>query len=120
MKKPVRQTGGLANIEIIEAVIVEVAHRDAVVAIDVHPDSAVEHGAPVVCAVEQLPVVGIGFAQSLRRDIDKYGTLRRRDNFLARFPLAGLPGAGFAADPLGAPRADTLFLARTTPVDTRS
>src|SRR6185312_14921442 len=67
--EPVRQAGGLADIEIVEAVIVEVAHRDTVVAVDVDADGAVQHGAPVIRPMEQLPVVGIGIAQRMRRDI---------------------------------------------------
>ena len=51
--KPVGQAGGLANVEIVEPVAIDVADRDAIVAVDVDAAGAVENRAPIVGAVQQ-------------------------------------------------------------------
>src|SRR5258708_6713967 len=54
----VGESGGLADIEVIETVTVDVAYGDAVVAVDVDATSNVEDGAPVVDAALELGGVG--------------------------------------------------------------
>ena len=65
--KPIGQSRGLANIEIVEAVVVEVARRHAVVAVNVHADRAIQDRAPIVGAAKHLLVVRFGRAESLMR-----------------------------------------------------
>src|SRR5579863_5006024 len=50
----VRQAGWLADVEIIEAVVVVVARCDTIVAVDINANGAIENGTPVVCSVEKL------------------------------------------------------------------
>ncbi len=59
----VGQSGWLTDIEIVKAVVVVVAGRDTVVAIDVDADGAIEDGSPVVSAVEELVAVRRSAAQ---------------------------------------------------------
>ena len=47
--KAVGQAGRLANVEVIEPVVVNVACRDPVVSINIDPAGAVQHRTPVVC-----------------------------------------------------------------------
>ena len=42
------QAGRLADVKIVKAVVVKIACRDAIVAVDVDVGSAVEDGAPVI------------------------------------------------------------------------
>ncbi len=53
---------GLADVEIIEAVVVDVSRRQAVVAIDVDPAGSVQKGAPVVNSTEHLISVRFSLA----------------------------------------------------------
>ena len=64
------QARRLANIEIVEAVVVDVGDRDAVVSVDVDAARAVEHRAPVVRAMQQLRRVGRIAAERGGSDVD--------------------------------------------------
>jgi len=61
--EPVGQAGRLADIDVVQAIAVEVANRDAVVAVDVDAACAVKDGAPVIDAVEHLLAIGDVLAQ---------------------------------------------------------
>ena len=63
----------LANVKIVEAVAVDIADRNAVVPVNVDPARAVEHGSPIIDAMEQL--LGIGFiaGKSAGRNIRETG-----------------------------------------------
>ena len=52
------QAGRLANVKIVEAVVVDVSDRDSVVPVDVDARRAIEHGSPVVRPVQQLRRIG--------------------------------------------------------------
>ncbi len=65
----VGQASGLADVEIVEAVIVDVADGDAVVSVDVDAAGSVEDGAPVVGAVLELGSVGGVAAKRGGRDV---------------------------------------------------
>lgn len=52
--KPVGQSRWLANIQVIEAVIVEVASRNTVVAVHVDAARAIQHRPPIVGPAEHL------------------------------------------------------------------
>ena len=67
----------LADVEIIKSVVVEISGGQAVVAVDVDADSAIQNRAPVVHSVKHLVFVGRGLAESLRRDVNENG-LRAR------------------------------------------
>src|ERR1700722_4586232 len=69
----VGKSGGLANVEIVEAVVVDVGDRDSVMAVDVDAASGVKHGAPVVAAVQELSGIGRIAAESNCGDIDEDG-----------------------------------------------
>ena len=69
--EPVGQARGLADVEIVEAVVVDVGDRDSVVAVDVDAAGAVEHGAPVVGAMQQLGRVGRIAAERRGGDVDE-------------------------------------------------
>ncbi len=66
----VRKSSGLADVEIVESVAVDVANRNAVVSVDIDAASAVEDGAPVVGAVQQLRRVGMVAAERCGSHID--------------------------------------------------
>src|SRR6185369_7075052 len=48
----VGQTVGLADVQIIESVVVEIARRYSVVAVDIHPNRTVENGSPIIRPVQ--------------------------------------------------------------------
>ena len=58
----VGKPGGLANVQVVEAVVVDVSRRHAVVAIDIDPAGSVQNGAPVVNSTEHLIFVRVGMA----------------------------------------------------------
>ena len=101
--KPVWQSGRLADIEVIEAVIVEVARRHAIVGINVDADGAVHDRAPVVDAAKHLPGVGFSSAKSLRSDVEKGLPAGDAEGFFASLPPARCPHLRWIARPLGAP-----------------
>ena len=101
--KTIGQSRGLAEIEIVEAVVVEVAHGSAVVGVNVHADRAVKDRAPIVGAVKQLLVVRFGRSESLVRDVNKHWPARNAQRLLAGFPSLRQPTCCFIARPLGAP-----------------
>jgi len=88
----VGQAGGLADVEIVEAVVVVIACCDAVVAVDIDTDGAVEDCAPVVGAVEKLLRVGLIRADGLGGDVDEGGAAEGGGSFIAGLPAAGFPG----------------------------
>src|SRR5579863_4064868 len=67
--KPVGKTGGLANIQVVESVAVDIAYRDAVVAIDIDAARTVENGTPVIHSVLHLCSVGQVVPQCFLRNI---------------------------------------------------
>src|SRR5713101_1484632 len=71
--EPVGKAGGLRNIEIVDAIVVDAADCDSVVPININAARAIEHGAPVVRSPQQLRRVGRIAAESLRRDVYKDG-----------------------------------------------
>ena len=74
--KPVGQSCRLAYIEIIESVIVEVAHGHAVVAVNVRADCAVQNRAPMIDAAQHLLVIGCRSAKSLGSYINERRPVR--------------------------------------------
>ena len=56
--EPVGKAGGLADVEIVEAVAIDVADRNAVVAVDVDAAGAIENRAPIIDAAQHLFAVG--------------------------------------------------------------
>ena len=57
--EPVGQSGWLAYIKIVEAVVIEVPNCHSIVAIDVDADCAVKNGSPVIGAAKQLLLIGL-------------------------------------------------------------
>src|SRR5260370_1445419 len=52
--EPVREPGGLANIKVVEPDAINVAHRHAIVPVDIDARRAVEHRAPIIDAPQNL------------------------------------------------------------------
>ncbi|MGO9336986.1 MAG: hypothetical protein ACLPY1_05705 [Terracidiphilus sp.] len=61
----------MAYIEVVEAVVVEVASGNAIVGVDVNANRSVQYGAPVVCATQNLFFVGLFFSESLGSNVEK-------------------------------------------------
>ncbi len=107
--KAIGQAGRLADVQVIEAVVVVVAHCNAVVAINVDADGSVENGSPVIGAVQKLVPVGFNSCERVCSHVFESGTIGAADRLLAGSPLRGCPRAVFVAVPLRAPRADAFF-----------
>ena len=69
--KTVRKTRWLAYIQIIEAVIVEVARGNAVVAVNVDAASAVKNRSPIIRAAKHLVLIRRGCPQGLVCNVNK-------------------------------------------------
>ena len=67
------QTGGLADVQIVKTVAVDVANGNAVVAVNIDAASAVERGTPVVAAIPQLLRERGSAGERLRRNVGKHG-----------------------------------------------
>ena len=83
----VRQARGLADIEIVETVVVVVSRGDAVVAVDIDADGSIENGSPVIGAVQQLRALGFDSGECVRGHVDKGGAVCAADCLFAGFPL---------------------------------
>src|SRR5579859_5418395 len=57
--QPIGQPGRLTDIQVVKSVAIKVAGRDAVVAVDIDPTSAIENGAPIIKAPEHLMFVRV-------------------------------------------------------------
>ena len=68
--EPVRNAAGLAQIEVVKSVAIDVANRNAVVAVDIDAASAVEHRAPVVRSMHELRRIGRITPERRSRDVD--------------------------------------------------
>ena len=83
--KPVGETGRLANVDIVEAIVIDVANSHAVVAVNVNAARAVQTGAPIVHSVNELLGIRGIVTDRLLRDIRK--------------PLLSGSAAGLAVSP---------------------
>src|SRR5207244_114907 len=69
--KTIRQTGRLAQINIIETVIVDVAYRNTIVTVDINAASAIQKRSPVVSTAKQLGRVGGIATECVRSDVNE-------------------------------------------------
>src|SRR4029077_2039459 len=101
--KAVGKPRGLADVEVIESVIVEVSGGQAAIAVDVDADSAIQKRAPVVHSVKHLDFVGVGLAESLLCDIEENGLPRAAEGFFGRGPAMDSPARGVGVSPFRRP-----------------
>src|SRR5258708_2522912 len=99
----------LADVEVVETVVVNVGGGEAVVAVDVDAARAVEHGAPVVDPAQHLLAVRFGVAESLRGNVDKDRRRGAVDRFRGGLPSLGAPRVRLTASPARCPISDALF-----------
>ncbi len=111
--EPVGKASGLTDIKIIQSVVVDISHRQAVVSVDVDATGSVENRAPMVDAAKHLIFVRFILAESLRRNVEENWLAGSTDNFSGRFPGENAPSAGLIARPPGLPMSNT-FLAPHT------
>jgi len=107
--QPVGKTRGLADIEIIQTVVVEVSRSQSGISVNVHSGRSVQNRAPVVHTMEHLIFVGISLAESLLRYIEKNGLSRATESFLSRRPTEDSPATGIVVRPFHQPIADALL-----------
>ena len=69
--EPIRQTSWLTDIKIVESVIVKIAGGYSIVTVDIDATGAIKNGSPVIGAVQELRIVGVGGTQCMLSDIDK-------------------------------------------------
>src|SRR5579875_137296 len=99
--QPVRKAAGLANIDLVHAVVVDVADGNTVASIDVYGRGRVETRAPVWNALQQLVLVGRDMGEDFGADIAKEGLGRGCEMLLhrrEREQLAIGPGLSPMAD----------------------
>ena len=102
--EPIRQAGGLTDVQVIETVVVEVASGHSVVAVNVDADRSVENGSPVVGTVQQLRLVRLDSGQRVRRYIDEDRAVGPADRLFAAAHLCAVQVPRFVARPFGASR----------------
>ena len=107
--EPVGKSGRLADIQIVESVVIEISHRQAVVAVNVDPARSIENRAPVVDPAKHLSFVRFSLAESLRGNINENGFAGPADNFSGRFPREHSPSARLIARPPGLPLSNALL-----------
>jgi hypothetical protein len=112
-KEAIGQAGGLADVEIVEAVAVDVGERDAVVAVDIDAGGAVENGAPVIDAGEKLSGERRVAGESLLRDVGEYGRRRLASRFVEDQPLCDFGFAVGGDGPRQIPIADAMFAVKS-------
>ena len=115
--KPVRKTCGLANVNVIEPVVVDVAHRHAIVTVNVDPAGAIQHRAPMVHSAQHLILVRLDLPKSLRCDVEEDGLAGAAQSLLCGPPLEDSPGVVFVGRPPGEPISNTLFAAGISPAN---
>src|SRR5579859_839544 len=86
--EPVGQPRRLTNVQIVEAVVVDIGNRNPVMAVNVDPRSAVEYSAPVVGAVQHLVGVGRVAAEGHSRDISVEGRIGTSLRFVENSPAS--------------------------------
>ncbi len=86
----VGQAAGLADIDLVDAVVVDIADGDSLVAVDVDARGGIEARAPVGIAIQQLLLEGRGGAENVGGDVAEEGA---RGDY-------GLTGDGFEAGQL--------------------
>src|SRR6185437_7175655 len=109
VKQAIRKTGRLADVNVVKTVVVNVAHGNPVVSVDINTASAVENGAPVIGPARQLRGVARISTQGLGRDIGENGSLRAAAALFPRPPVAQLESGTRHRFPLQVPMADTLL-----------
>ena len=111
----VRQTSRLADVDVIEAVAINVSHCDSVVPVDVDAAGLIKNGAPVVGPMQHLRRVGWVPSKGLRRDIHENRRGGAALCLINRTPGADAKGGsgGFTRFPLQIPFSDTLFPVKT-------
>src|SRR5580698_327174 len=68
--KPVRKTAGLAHIEIVKSITIDVANRNAIMSVDIDATSAIEHRSPIIRSVQKLRRIGRIATERRSRNID--------------------------------------------------
>ena len=85
------QAGGLADVEVVEAVVVEIADGEAVVAVDIDAAGAIEHGSPVIGAAEQSGHDTNRLRRGRARLLHERGAGGSADGFFSGLPFSCLP-----------------------------
>src|SRR5207249_507083 len=109
----VGEPGGLAHVEVVPAGVINVAHSDAGVSVDVDAARCVQYRPPVVDPSKHLLLVGLDAPERLRCDVNEDGAASAALGLLDRLPLSDAPLARRSAFPFQAPRPDALFAERT-------
>ena len=91
--QPIRKSRRLANVKIVKAIVVNVAYRQAVVAVHIDAACTIQGRAPVIGAVEHLQFVRLRMPKGLGARIYKNRMIRSADGFPRRFPAKRLPYA---------------------------
>ena len=89
--KPVRQSCRLADVKIVEAIVVIVAGRHAVVAVHIDAARAIEHRTPVIGAAKHLTFVRLHSAKRLSGHVKKDSPARAAQRLFPCLPTSGLP-----------------------------
>ncbi len=110
--KPVRKARRLADVEIIQTVVVDIAGGQSIVSVDFDAASSVQNCAPMVDSAEHLVPVRFDVTECLLADVDEDRFARAAESFLGRLPENNSPLPGLVQSPLRAPLTDALF-ART-------
>src|SRR5208337_59159 len=105
----VRKARGLADIKIIQTVVVKVARSQSGISVNIHSGRPVQNRAPVVHSVEHLIFVGISVAESLLSYIEENGLWCTAESFFRRRPTEDSPATGVVVRPFRQPIADALL-----------
>ena len=107
--QPVGKSRGLADIEIIQTVVVEVSRSQSGISVNVHCGRAVQNRAPVVHPMEHLIFVGISLAEGLRSYIEENGLWCAAESFFSRGPTEGSPATSIVVRPFRQPIPNALL-----------
>ncbi len=112
--EPIGQSGRLGDVEILEAVAVHVADRDAVMPVRIARQDRVERRHPGIEVDGQLPAERVGASERRLGDLGEDRSSRAADHVRRRGPPDDLPARGVAA-PDHLPLADVLDAVRLRP-----
>ena len=89
--EPVWQARRLADIQVIESVIVVVTRGDPIVAVNIDAAGTIQNGAPIVGATKHLRRIRLRLSQGVPRDIHESRLIGNRYCFYLRLPPSCCP-----------------------------
>ena len=108
-KQPVGKARGLADVQIVEPIAIDVGDRDSVVAVDIDAARAIENSPPIIRSADQLRRIRRIAAESLLSDVGEDRLGSAAPCFIQRLPTAQPEFACRQRIPLEIPISDPLL-----------